>query len=164
MNFITPAVLWALPAVVLCCMMYWLYGDTMRHKLLKKFSVGKAKTVLSPQKRFMRRTFLLFSILFLIVAAARPYWGERPLEFNLAQTDALIVFDVSKSMLAEDVAPSRLEHLQRAYFWIHQTRSMHPVYETMGVFTVSDQIPRNSKVGYMPVWTEYCTHKMKTIL
>ena len=110
MNFITPAVLWALPAVVLCCMMYWLYGDTMRHKLLKKFSVGKAKTVLSPQKRFMRRTFLLFSILFLIVAAARPYWGERPLEFNLAQTDALIVFDVSKSMLAEDVAPSRLEH------------------------------------------------------
>ena len=46
----------------------------------------------------------------LIIAAARPHWGEKPLEFNLAQTDALIVFDVSKSMLAEDVAPSRLEH------------------------------------------------------
>ena len=34
----------------------------------------------------------------------------------------------------------------------------------MGVFTVSDKIPRNSKVGYMPVWTEYRTHKMKAIL
>ena len=43
-------------------------------------------------------------------------------------------------------------------------QTMHPVYETMGVFTVSDKIPRNSKVGYMPVWTEYRTHKMKAIL
>ena len=43
-------------------------------------------------------------------------------------------------------------------------QTMHPVYETMGVFTVSDKIPRNSKVGYMPIWTEYRTNEIKTIL
>ena len=42
--------------------------------------------------------------------------------------------------------------------------TVYPVHGTMGVFTVSDKIPRNSKVGYMPVWTEYRTHKMKAIL
>ena len=41
---------------------------------------------------------------------------------------------------------------------------MHPVHGTMGVFAVSDQITRNSKVGYMPIWTEYRTHENKTIL
>ena len=41
---------------------------------------------------------------------------------------------------------------------------MHPVYEIMGVFTVLDQIPRNNKVGYMPIWTEYRIHENKTIL
>jgi hypothetical protein len=34
----------------------------------------------------------------------------------------------------------------------------------MGVFTVLDQIPRNNKVGYMPIWTEYRIHENKTIL
>ena len=43
-------------------------------------------------------------------------------------------------------------------------QTMHPIHGTVGVFTVSDQIPRNSKVGYMPIWTEYRTHRIKTIL
>ncbi|MBO5923427.1 MAG: VWA domain-containing protein, partial [Lentisphaeria bacterium] len=110
MNFINPAVLWALPAAVLCCMLYWVYADSVRRRILKEGFNGNARSVLSAPKRFVRRTLLLGAILLLIIAAARPHWGEKPLEFNLAQTDALIVFDVSKSMLAEDVAPSRLEH------------------------------------------------------
>ena len=43
-------------------------------------------------------------------------------------------------------------------------QTMHPVHRTMGVFAVPDQITRNSKVGYMPIWTEYRTHENKTIL
>lgn len=49
----------------------------------------------------------------------------------------------------------------------HQTvllQTMHPVHGTVGVFTVPDQTLRNSKVGYMPIWTEYRTHKNKAIL
>ena len=43
-------------------------------------------------------------------------------------------------------------------------QTMHLVHGTVGVFTVLDQIPQNNKVGYMPIWTEYRTHKIKTIL
>ena len=57
-----------------------------------------------------------------------------------------------------------LDRRTKPFHQIVLLQTMHPVYETMGVFTVSDKIPRNSKVGYMPVWTEYRTHKMKAIL
>lgn len=43
-------------------------------------------------------------------------------------------------------------------------RTMYPVHGIMDVFAVPDQITRNSKVGYMPIWTEYRTHENKTIL
>ena len=43
-------------------------------------------------------------------------------------------------------------------------QTMHSVYGMVGVFTVPDQIARNSKVGYMPIWTEYRTRKIKSIL
>ena len=43
-------------------------------------------------------------------------------------------------------------------------QTMHPVHGTVGVFTVPNQTAWNSKVGYMPIWTEYRTHKNKAIL
>ncbi len=109
MNFANPYILWALPVTVLLTALWWVYGDVRRKKVLSEFA-GGADIQLARGKRFCRRMILLAGLLLLIVAAARPCWGERPLEFNISESDALIVFDVSKSMLAEDVAPSRLEH------------------------------------------------------
>ena len=43
-------------------------------------------------------------------------------------------------------------------------QTIHPVHGTVGVFAVPDQTAQNSKVGYMPIWTEYRTHENKTIL
>ena len=57
-----------------------------------------------------------------------------------------------------------LDRRTKPFHQIVLLQTMHPVYETMGVFTVSDKIPRNSKVGYMPIWTEYRTRKNKLIL
>lgn len=56
------------------------------------------------------------------------------------------------------------DHRTKPFHKIVILQIMHPVYETMGVFTVIDQIPRNSKVGYMPIWTEHHTRKVKAIL
>lgn len=41
---------------------------------------------------------------------------------------------------------------------------MRPIHRTMGVFAGQKQTARNSKVGYMPIWTEHHTHKIKAIL
>ncbi|MFW5689623.1 MAG: vWA domain-containing protein [Spirochaetota bacterium] len=48
--------------------------------------------------------FVLLSIL----AAANFTWGEQPVEEDRAGLDVVVAVDVSRSMLAEDVSPSRL--------------------------------------------------------
>ena len=45
----------------------------------------------------------------LIVAAAGPRWGEYFEDVEMQGIELLVVLDVSRSMLAEDVKPSRLE-------------------------------------------------------
>ena len=42
--------------------------------------------------------------------------------------------------------------------------TVYPVHGTMGIFAVPEQTTWNSKVGYMPIWTEYRTRKNKLIL
>ncbi len=45
----------------------------------------------------------------LIVAAARPRWGEKLQIYKGRGIDVIIALDASKSMLAQDIRPSRLE-------------------------------------------------------
>ena len=110
MDFLNHNYLWALPAASALILLLWIYGDFKRRQVLKEYASGGAEVVISYRKRFWRRFLLLSALLMLILTAARPHWGARPLEFNVSESDALVIFDVSKSMLAEDVAPSRLEH------------------------------------------------------
>jgi|UPI0004E1DE67 hypothetical protein len=56
-----------------------------------------------------------------------------------------------------------LDRRTKPFHQIVLLQTMHPVHGTVGVFTVPDQTAWNSKVGYMPIWTEYRTHKIKTI-
>ena len=64
---------------------------------------------LSPQKRKVKR-WLEYSVLFfMILALARPQWGDSKQEVKAEGVELLLVVDVSESMLAEDVKPNRLE-------------------------------------------------------
>ena len=57
---------------------------------------------------FSAFTFDLF-LLFAIVAAADVTWGERPIKEDRSGLDVVIAIDVSRSMLAADVLPTRLD-------------------------------------------------------
>ncbi len=50
--------------------------------------------------------------LFILLAAARPQWGETEEVLKTTGLDLMVVVDVSQSMLAEDVVPSRLKKTQ----------------------------------------------------
>ena len=60
--------------------------------------------------RRFRIFFLLMAMVFLAIAATRPFWSSKMVPFESKGRDLLILFDVSKSMLASDIAPSRLAH------------------------------------------------------
>lgn len=57
----------------------------------------------------LRSLLLVGALAALLVAAARPKWGERLQMYKGRGIDVVIALDGSKSMLAEDVKPNRLE-------------------------------------------------------
>lgn len=57
----------------------------------------------------LRAGIVLAAMAMLVVAAAGPRVGTEPREIELSGLDIVVALDVSRSMLAEDVAPSRLD-------------------------------------------------------
>jgi len=61
-----------------------------------------------PVSRIWRSVFRVGVLALLILAAARPQWGVGEVEVEQEGIDVVVALDISRSMLAEDVAPSRL--------------------------------------------------------
>lgn len=61
----------------------------------------------APQRRWRRATFAL-GLLFALLAALQPTWGEEPRPRERRGADVVVCLDVSRSMLARDVVPDRL--------------------------------------------------------
>lgn len=61
------------------------------------------------RRRRVRSGLLVAGVAFLALALAGPRFGSSPREVSRAGLDLVVALDVSASMLAEDVAPSRLE-------------------------------------------------------
>jgi len=62
----------------------------------------------------IRFIFLMLAMGFLIVALARPQFGSKLTEVKRKGIELFIALDVSNSMLAQDVQPSRLERAKQA--------------------------------------------------
>ncbi|MCH8082621.1 MAG: VWA domain-containing protein [Myxococcales bacterium] len=77
-----------------------LIGDTLRRRLVRRPSAFR---------RRMRIALLGLSAACLVLALMRPQFGIRHVAAPRVGAEVMIALDVSKSMLAEDVAPSRLE-------------------------------------------------------
>jgi len=64
-------------------------------------------------KRILRSASLLAGLILMILALAGPRWGSHYQEVSQKGVDIMIVLDVSRSMLVEDVEPDRLERAKR---------------------------------------------------
>ncbi len=67
-------------------------------------------------RRFVRAGLVAGACVLIAAALARPQMGERTREVEQRGRDLVFVIDVSRSMLARDLAPNRLE---RAKIWIN---------------------------------------------
>lgn len=67
-----------------------------------------------PARRATRQILVLLSVLLFAVTALRPRWGYTERELPRRGTDILVLLDVSNSMLAEDITPSRMDRAKRA--------------------------------------------------
>lgn len=68
---------------------------------------------LSGRRRHVQRALFAAALLLALLAMLQPVWGETTREVEQKGVDILVCLDVSQSMLARDLAPSRLARARR---------------------------------------------------
>jgi Ca-activated chloride channel homolog len=85
----------------------------MRKQALKRFGNLEVISQLIPDLSFQRPVikfiFLLLGATCIIIGLARPQFGSKLREIKREGVEVIIALDVSNSMMAEDIKPSRLE-------------------------------------------------------
>lgn len=106
--FIVPVIL--LPALVWC---FWKKARALR-ALATVEMLRKINTQVGLGRQVFRAALLVAAFVTIVVALTEPQWNPRPQQIKRKGRDVCILLDVSRSMLAEDVKPSRLERAKIA--------------------------------------------------
>ena len=108
--------LWLLP--VLLALM--LYAARRRKEALRRFveagllARAGGTALADPARRVLKAALLLTALGCLMVALARPAWDQVQEEVVQRGRDVVFLLDVSRSMLAQDLPPNRLERAKLA--------------------------------------------------
>lgn len=111
MRWQSPDVLWLLALVPVCAGLL-LVGWRLRRRALARFGAASGSRMLvgrAPGLRALRAVLVLLGLTLALVALARPQYGSHTKLLRKRGIDVVIVVDFSKSMLAQDVRPSRIE-------------------------------------------------------
>ncbi len=103
--------LWSVPFLGILLYLLWKRGEGA----LKRFTrLDRRLSSVDRQKRLLKKALLLGALIFLIMGLTRPGWNPGPVTVSQRGRDVVFVVDVSKSMLAEDLIPNRLERAKLA--------------------------------------------------
>jgi len=109
--------LWWLGALAPLTGLVVLYGVVRRRSALRRFASAQLAPLLcgrvSPARQITRAALFVLGILFLISAIIGPRWGLYLEKQKVHGVDIVIALDTSRSMLARDVDPNRLERAKR---------------------------------------------------
>ena len=76
--------------------------------------LDRIRISVSPARRQAKAAMVLGGLVFLIFGLARPGWNPKAETIQRRGRDVVFLIDVSKSMLAEDLAPNRMERAKLA--------------------------------------------------
>ncbi len=117
MRFALPQLLWVLLLVpLLAVFLIWawrakerLIAQFVQSRLLAQLTVGVSKT-----RQKARLALLVSAVALAVLALARPQWGFSWEEVSQKGLDIVVAIDTSRSMLAADIPPNRLERAKLA--------------------------------------------------
>lgn len=105
---------WLLSAMIL----FFIWSFKKKRSDMERFAQGNLIAKLTPslkiRKYRLKAILILLSISITIFSLMRPQWGFEWKKVTRSGLDILIAIDTSKSMLAEDVKPARLERSKLA--------------------------------------------------
>ena len=106
--------LWLVPAIIV----FFVWASRLRKKAVSRFAgdnlLPEITKSYDPGRRKIKNTMLALAVFFLAISLLRPQWGFRWQEVKRQGLDIIIALDTSKSMLARDVLPNRLERAKLA--------------------------------------------------
>lgn len=123
MKFVNPYLLNFLWFLILVGF-FLVYGILRRRKILDAFCsrqmLGNIFPGFDPKKRWTKAVFVILGAGFAIVALAGPQVGFKWEKVKQRGVDIMIALDCSKSMLAQDIQPNRLERAKREIIDLQQ--------------------------------------------
>jgi Ca-activated chloride channel family protein len=118
MTFASGHFLWLLLAVVPALVGFFWWAARERRRLMTQFIEARLLPGLisgvSSTRQKARFILITVGIALLLLALARPQWGFTWEESKQKGLDIVVAIDTSKSMLAEDIAPNRLQRAKLA--------------------------------------------------
>ena len=141
-------------AVAILLLFYLLTGYWKRKKQ-KEFADSALLEQLSPQKSVfkpvLKMIFVLLGLSFLILAMVNPKMGTQLKTVKRQGVDIVFALDVSKSMLAEDIAPNRLEKSKQI---------ISKIIDKLGSDRVGIIIYAGNSYPLLPITTDHGAAKM----
>ncbi len=96
----------------------FLYAGSQRRAALRRFMAeGMLARISLPKsrgRRVWKASLILLALACLAISLARPAWNRKEMVIKRSGRDVVFMLDVSKSMLADDLVPNRLEHAKLA--------------------------------------------------
>ncbi len=121
MNFFArPEILFSIPIVLLLLFSCHAWSRRIVSRRTKRLVsiklLPQLLTKASSKTRWIKFLLLLVGFAFLLLALAGPQWGKSSRKVEPRGIDLLLAIDLSKSMLAQDVKPNRLERVKQSLF------------------------------------------------
>jgi len=118
MNFGNYKALWLLfsvPVVLLpvCVWCFWRKAKTLR-VLASNEMLKNINNAVSLKRQVSKAVLLIIAFVCIVIALTEPKWNPQPQQIKRKGRDVVILLDTSRSMLAEDIKPSRLERSKLA--------------------------------------------------
>jgi Ca-activated chloride channel family protein len=120
MKFAQPQFLWMLLLALPLLAAFFFWSWRVKQKLIARFVQSRLLPTLtvglSPARQKFRLALLLAAAAGVLLALAGPQWGFTWEEATRRGLDIVVVVDTSRSMLAADMVPNRLEKARLAVF------------------------------------------------
>ena len=104
--------------VLVLHILYYFWRRSTVSRLFKSYGVRESILLRKGKILGVKEILISISIILCSVCLMLPQWGEIAREVKNEGSDVLIALDVSNSMLARDIKPSRLQRAKDAIKWI----------------------------------------------
>jgi len=122
MRLAHPEILWLLcavvPVLVVGHTLAFARGRALVSRLGDSKTLARMASSVSHTRRIVRAVLMSLALVLIVIALARPQASGRAVLQKQYGLDLVVALDFSKSMLAKDIYPSRLERAKRELEWL----------------------------------------------